>query len=492
MNRSIKANSLSQTNKDKTLVPNNPDDSSKIVLDKATEHIQNKAPKDGVDSKKLNDNKGNTASVINKVPFTTSVGSTQETKTSSTKVSNNVLDFIDNTGIFKPAKDKTVTTEALNGTGLDNTWNNKADSYAETLYQQSKNTSEAEYATKAAELATSRAESQTEIEMKKYVNSQTIDKLGWTGGYTADQTRQLETLKAGIQAQLYNQQELNRLGLESQLTAARMSADLKNQELAHNYYIQAEQQNVRIAELTGYYLPAVASDYLTQRSAAEQTLASNFATQEEKERAKKVISYVTSYFAENNLSEAGQKTLSYIDAETRLLDAERKTNLEIAANLRAQRENSEDVNMGRASFTYDKDGNIAVEPNDEYTYSKVYFESIKNEELKDLLKTNEKNSFIIEKAAQYKLDTIANRYQIYLDNNSLEPSADSWNDFANNIGKAFIDNYQTTLSDIDTKLYGEAFSTVDTDKGTFTVSVSDNGELKVVASKNIQNENSKK
>jgi hypothetical protein len=201
------------------------------------------------------------------------------------------------------------------------TWEQRAKELSDKIYQQSVAEAEAGYSTKASELRSVAAQGQETFEMQKYANAQTADKLGWTGGYIFDQQKQLAFLQEGIKASLYNEQELQKLGFKSQLAAARLAADVQNTQLAYQYYLDAQQQALNQAQITGFYLPAEALDLLTQANAAQTLMELHKEGTPEYERAKKTYDYVEKYFSSNGISKQGRETLSmlqYLAEEERI------------------------------------------------------------------------------------------------------------------------------------------------------------------------------
>lgn len=351
--------------------------------------------------------------------------------------------------------------------GLTNSWDKEAKQYADKLYQQGKAEAESEYSVKASELKTQAQQSQEELEMQKYTNAQTSDKLGWTGGYVLDQQRQMNVLKAGIQAQLFNTQELNKLGLESSLAAARLNADLKNQELAHQYYQDAVNNAINQAQVTGYYLSPEASDYLTQQRAAEQIMATADKNSAEYAQAQSVISYVENYFSENGLSKQGTKTLSYLQYELSQEQADREAKqLELSYIMASQQSTA--YTEGTAGLYVDENGKtVFAGATDDDPYGSgpdlVNFSSITSEKLQEICNMNAQNASFYEQCIDYKLGEIAKLYNNFLSTQGLTASEDSWKKFQENpTNKALIDNFNaikdinTTAFDKETVLNGSA------------------------------------
>lgn len=159
---------------------------------------------------------------------------------------------------------------------------------------------EAEAKYKAAESAryvqqnaTKGIESYTRAE---YQAAQSVDKSGQTGGYVLDANRQMQYLRASIQADIFSQQELQKLGYESNLEQARWAAELEKDSLALQRYQAAEQIAISKAQTLGYYIAPQISDMMTQLNAAQSILAQATGSEEdyndEQRKAKSVQDYV--------------------------------------------------------------------------------------------------------------------------------------------------------------------------------------------------------
>lgn len=129
-------------------------------------------------------------------------------------------------------------------------------------------------------------------EQSAYVAAQTADKLGWSGGYALDAARQVEYLRASIQADIFSQQELQKLGYKSNLEAAYASAELELNEQAQDNYYQAQEIAINQAQLTGKYIDPAIADMCIQASAAQDIMKSKDPSSEEYKKAEKVYNYM--------------------------------------------------------------------------------------------------------------------------------------------------------------------------------------------------------
>ena len=131
-------------------------------------------------------------------------------------------------------------------------------------------------------------------EQNAYIAAQTADKFGWSGGYALDAARQVEYLRASIQADIFSQQELQKLGYKSNLEAAYASAELELNEQAQNNYYQAQQMAISQAQLTGQYIDPAIADMCIQASAASAIMNKEGIdkTSPEYQKAQKVYDYM--------------------------------------------------------------------------------------------------------------------------------------------------------------------------------------------------------
>lgn len=156
---------------------------------------------------------------------------------------------------------------------------------------------------------------QEQLDMQKYSQNQSNEKVGWTGGYILDTERQMSYLKQTIQSQMYGQMELQKYGYNTSLAAARLAYDTNKYDLALEYYNTALSRAVSEAEITGYYVSPETSEMLDQYSMASRTLNDETATEEDKLRADKILASVYEWFEANGISKQGVETYSHIVEE---------------------------------------------------------------------------------------------------------------------------------------------------------------------------------
>ena len=210
--------------------------------------------------------------------------------------------------------------------GTQYSWNQNASDAANKQYQADLETQKQQYLSNRQTIENNAANYQVQADMAKYSNNQNAEKVGWTGGYILDQNRQMEYLKASIQAQMYGAMELQKYGLDSALAAARLSYDLNQQEYALKYYQEAQQTAINEAQLTGIYFSAEVKDMLNQLAVAKQKASDSSTTTAEKENANKLTQQIYSWFRENGISPEGVKTTEQMASE---LAAEREWSKEL-------------------------------------------------------------------------------------------------------------------------------------------------------------------
>jgi hypothetical protein len=181
--------------------------------------------------------------------------------------------------------------------GEDYSWNKLAAEMAQTTYDQEANQYRAESIAAKQEIDAAAASAWNNYFAAEYSARQTQDKMGWSGGQKQASDLQVQFLQAENAANMYTQDELQRYGVESKLSIARMYADANQKALALDYYQDAVNQAVSEANLTGYYVPPEASEMFIQQDAAEKILADPFSTEDAKARAKSVIANCEQYYA---------------------------------------------------------------------------------------------------------------------------------------------------------------------------------------------------
>ena len=176
-------------------------------------------------------------------------------------------------------------------------WNKLAAEMSQTYYDQEANQYRAESIAAKQEIDAAAASAWNNYFAAEYSARQTQDKMGWSGGQKQASDLQVQFLQAESAANMYTQDEMQRYGVESKLSIARMYADANQKALALDYYQDAVNQAVSEANLTGYYVPPEASEMFIQQDAAEKILADPYATADAKARANSVIANCEQYYA---------------------------------------------------------------------------------------------------------------------------------------------------------------------------------------------------
>jgi hypothetical protein len=181
--------------------------------------------------------------------------------------------------------------------GEEYSWNKLAAEMAQTSYDQEANQYRAESIAAKQKIDAAAASAWNNYFAAEYSARQTQDKMGWSGGQKQASDLQVSFLQAETAANMYTQDEMQRYGVESKLSMARMYADANQKALALDYYQDAVNQAVSEANLTGYYVPPEASEMFIQQDLANKILADNTSTEEAKARAKSVIANCEQYYA---------------------------------------------------------------------------------------------------------------------------------------------------------------------------------------------------
>ena len=193
--------------------------------------------------------------------------------------------------------------------GTDYTWNQQGSSQAQKTYSSDVLSAKQNLLTNRQSIENNAVNYQAQADMMKYQNNQNAEKVGWTGGYVLDQNRQMDYLKASIQAQMYGAMELQKYGHDSALAAARLSYDLNQQEYARQYYQEAVSAALSEAQLTGTYFSAETKDMMSQLAVAQQKKNDQSLTEDERNQAAQLEKQIEDWFQSNGISKEGVKTL---------------------------------------------------------------------------------------------------------------------------------------------------------------------------------------
>ena len=126
---------------------------------------------------------------------------------------------------YKPTGKDGINGDASAGAGAAKdtqySWDKKGTDQAQNQYQQDALKAKQDALANRQTIEQNALQYQQQADMMQYANNQNAEKVGWTGGYVLDQNRQMEYLKASIQAQMYGAMELQKYGYDSALAAAR-------------------------------------------------------------------------------------------------------------------------------------------------------------------------------------------------------------------------------------------------------------------------------
>jgi len=246
--------------------------------------------------------------------------------------------------------------------GTDYSWNKQGSEKAQRTYSSDVLTANQNSLTNRQTIENNAVNYQAQADMMQYQNNQNAEKVGWTGGYVLDQNRQMDYLKASIQAQMYGAMELQKYGHDSALAAARLSYDLNQQEYARQYYQDAISSALSEAQLTGVYFSAETRDMLSQRATAQQILKDPQVSDADRERAQKVITSINGWFKENNVSESGVEQYTKWATESQeALTWEQQQFQEFDAALKVAQTNVADNVTAHIRYTLDENGNPKIE-----------------------------------------------------------------------------------------------------------------------------------
>ncbi len=292
---------------------------------------------------------------------------------------------------------------------LVSSWESTAQEMSESQFKVDLNKAKQTMLRSAQQVQSEGQQGQTELALGEYMRGQSAEKAGWTGGYMLDQKRQGDYLKASIQAQMYGAQELQKYGMDTQLEAARLSYDLGKQNLAYKLYQDAQQMAVTEAQMFGYYVSPEIRDLLNQRTAAQSVLSDMGSTEEEKNRAQKILDQVDVWFGEqdldpNDITKFGQITMEREAQNQAKLDA-------VLASI------GDDPSMFIAR---NNDGTYMIDPATQQ-YVKMNFADVTKEDLYNFLNKD--------------------------DNSELKFADSAFKSYARFLGQSSIASYMATLED---------------------------------------------
>lgn len=163
------------------------------------------------------------------------------------------------------------------------------------------------------------ARGQEQALLGEYSTQQTIEKMGWTGGYRTDAETQMSYLRASISSDLYGQMELQRLGYETALEQARINFSLNNIQLANEYMNQQWQIEFQRANITGELISPIDRENVNQFKAAQTIIKSQEGTYtaEQVAKAQQVYSQILEWYNAEGLGQEGLAALYEISTLTR-------------------------------------------------------------------------------------------------------------------------------------------------------------------------------
>ena len=298
-----------------------------------------------------------------------------KTAKDTTSTSNNMYYEVLNSSNTKPEYKGTggdVSAGASAASGTQYSWDKQGADKTQNQYQQDVLGVKQEALANRQNIEQNALQYQQQADMMRYTNNQEAEKVGWTGGYVLDQNRQMEYLKASIQAQMYGAMELQKYGYDSALAAARLSYDLNQQEFAHQYYQDAVNVAISEAQITGTYFSAETRDMMSQYNVADEVLKDlantpldvinerikdgTLVLSEEQLKAVEIKKNIEAWYKANNVSTTGIQTLAAWEAEQSMAQqwADSQWSKYQAAMQTADNKVSEDIN---AFIKLDKNGN---------------------------------------------------------------------------------------------------------------------------------------
>jgi hypothetical protein len=163
------------------------------------------------------------------------------------------------------------------------------------------------------------ARGQEQALLGEYSTQQTIEKMGWTGGYRTDAETQMSYLRASIASDLYSQMELQRLGYETALEQARINFSLNNIQLANEYMNQQWQIEFQRANITGELISPIDRENVNQFKAADTIIKAQEGTYtaEQVAKAQQVYNQLLEWYGGEGIGQQGLAALYEISTLTR-------------------------------------------------------------------------------------------------------------------------------------------------------------------------------
>lgn len=306
------------------------------------------------------------------------------TKESNTNTNTNAYYSIQDALGQQPTMPKSsdTSTGSVAAAGTQYSWDQQGQNMAQNQYQQDVLKAKQDALSNRQTIEQNALQYQQQADMMQYSNNQNAEKVGWTGGYVLDQNRQMEYLKASIQAQMYGAMELQKYGYDSALAAARLSYDLNQQQFAHQYYLDAVTVAANEAQLTGVYFSAETRDMMAQLKAADQELKltdengkalslekideglrdGSISLTPEQERALEVRRNIEKWYTANGVDTTGVQTLAAWQTETQMMQewAMNQWTMYQAALSKAENKEAENANI---FIALDKEGNPIYDGN---------------------------------------------------------------------------------------------------------------------------------
>lgn len=283
-------------------------------------------------------------------------------------------------------------------------WNKLAAEMSQTTYDQEANQYRAESIAAKQEIDAAAANAWNNYFAAEYSARQTQDKMGWSGGQKQASDLQVQFLQAESAANMYTQDEMQRYGVESKLSIARMYADANQKALALDYYQDAVNQAVSEANLTGYYVPPEASEMFVQQDLAEKILADNTATADAKARAKSVIANCEQYYA--NL---GFERGTRVDANGKVVTEWR------GVKTLATLQHEETVRNNKVNEELQRQANEISQKQLDATRASIRLQEIQIEETK-MLQNSIRTDNILDIGNRYQTRSSKSETNYYLDN----------------------------------------------------------------------------
>lgn len=208
---------------------------------------------------------------------------------------------ISNTGTAPVTNDpQPEQTDDTGGFQIENSWDTQAGEEAEIEFEIETIKAEQNALKAKQELQSQQAQAINNFFGSQYISNQKANNWGWTGGALLDESTRIQYLQAGINANLYNSKELIKAGFNTELAIAKQYQELKEIQLANQYYNEAWTRALQESEATGVFISPEAQEMFDQYTLAKSILNENPDDEQAQAILDTVVQWAKNEFADDD------------------------------------------------------------------------------------------------------------------------------------------------------------------------------------------------